>query len=33
LHGGRIRAFCGDGLRLDLPDAFTTSDGAAHGAR
>ncbi len=28
LHGGRIRAFGGDGLRLDLPGAVSATDGA-----
>jgi signal transduction histidine kinase len=29
LHGGRIRAFRGDGLRLDLPGAVSATDGGA----
>jgi len=28
LHGGRLRGFCGDGLRLDLPIAVAAPDGS-----
>jgi hypothetical protein len=33
LHGGRIRGFCSDGLRLDLPTAVAISEGPGNGRR
>lgn len=33
LHGGRIRAFRGDGLRLDLPGAVSATNGPEHHCR